>query len=104
MTCQFCSTDHAVAVPCVHTNGTSAEELLYQLDRAVNALQGAVEALYAAAPNNRDYYPTKSEAFAQAQHTERAKKLSDVRAELREMRDHVQEVINLKNERKATAK
>lgn len=44
-------------IPTVHMNGTSPEDLLEQLVRAHQAVAGALEALDAASPNGRDYYP-----------------------------------------------
>lgn len=101
MICPFCEIEHTIAVPTVHLNGTSAEELLKQLATAFEAATTAIIGLYHAAPNNRDYYPTKQENQAQTEHTIRAKTLSAVRTELNEMRDHVQAVIDFKAAQKA---
>jgi hypothetical protein len=52
--------------PMVHLNGTSGEELIRQMRACVEALGGALNALYTAAPNARDYYPLGDCAFATA--------------------------------------
>ena len=54
-------------VPTVHLNGTSREALLEQYTKAHNALEVGLNALCAAAPNGRDYYPQGPDAFAKAQ-------------------------------------
>lgn len=104
MTCELCNVEHKIAVPFIHLNGTSPEELLLGLNNALDATREAVVMLYQAAPNGRDHYPSNTGTIAQAEHTVRAKKLCDVREELEEMRNHVQAVIDFKNARKATAR
>lgn len=49
--------------PLVHLNGTSVEELEKQFRACVSTLNEAMNALYLAAPNARDYYPLGSGAF-----------------------------------------
>lgn len=53
--------------PTIHMNGTSKDELLNQLVAVVSALDAALAAINAAAPNGRDYYPQGPEAFREAQ-------------------------------------
>src|SRR6185369_3925741 len=98
MTCPICLIEHLVAVPCVHLNGTSAGELLEQLDNAVDAARALAVALRQAFPNGRDHYPTGTEQRAIKEHCLRQEKVLEVAAELVMMRDHVQECINLKAE------
>jgi hypothetical protein len=53
--------------PLVHLNGTSATELEAQMRACGDTLRAALNALYLAAPNARDYYPLGDCAFAEAQ-------------------------------------
>jgi len=53
--------------PTVHLNGTSKDELLNQLEAVVSALDAALAAINAAAPNGRDFYPQGPEALTNAQ-------------------------------------
>ena len=73
--------------PTVHLNGTSVHELESQLENAVHALNGALEALVQATPNPRDYYPQGAGAFQQAikEHESRLERLRTVDAELMEI-------------------
>jgi hypothetical protein len=100
MICPFCNFEHTVAVPCVHTNGTSAEELLTQLDRAIDAMSKADNALLGSAPNARDHYLNGTDQKARKEHELRREKLLTIVAELVQMRDHVQAVIEFKAEQK----
>lgn len=50
-------------VPTIHLNGTSQNNLLDAVVEARAAVQAAVEALTAASPNGRDYYPQGAGAF-----------------------------------------
>ena len=101
--CTFCNVEHTVAVPCVHSNGTSAEELRDQLQAAVDAWREADHALAMAAPNSRDHYPTGTAQRAIKEHCLRREKMLEVVAELVQMRDHVMEVISFKAEAKRLA-
>jgi hypothetical protein len=76
--------ERELAVPTVHLNGTSKEDLIEQLLEAGSAVRVAVEKLNAAWPNGRDYYVQSPRAFAEAdaQWNERRKKLLDVMEEL----------------------
>lgn len=53
--------------PTIHLNGTSKDELLNQLEAVVSALDAALAAINAAAPNGRDFYPQGPEALTKAQ-------------------------------------
>jgi hypothetical protein len=46
-----------LAVPTVHSNGTSEADLLAQLEHACETLRTAELAIQAAMPHDRDYYP-----------------------------------------------
>ena len=52
--------------PLIHLNGTSGEDLEAQVRRVVETFNAALNALYLAAPNARDYYPLGEDAFAVA--------------------------------------
>ena len=78
-------------LPSIHKNGTSKEELIDQVSTARHALRTAIEALQAAAPNGRDYYPQGTQVVVQAQyeHRERFRKLNDVMEELTSIQDYL---------------
>lgn len=83
---------NTLRVPSVHLNGTSKEGLILPLNEVVNNLYDAIRALDSdGAPNARDYYVQGAHAFAeaQAQHRARVAKLSEVRAELCEILEHI---------------
>lgn len=74
----------ALAIPTVHSNGTSGKELLAQLLLAYRAVKEAERLLAAACPHNRDYYvqfgnPGKE---AREQHASRMYRLHSVAVEL----------------------
>jgi capsule polysaccharide export protein KpsE/RkpR len=70
--------------PTVHSNGTSRSALAESLRAAHAATSAAEEAVRAAAPHLRDYYPQGGGAFdrAQAEHRSRLSRLSSVLEEL----------------------
>ena len=71
-------------IPTVHLNGSSRDSLLEQATDAREALYKAIESLYAAAPNGRDYYVQESNAFRAAckQWSDRLDALRDVLKDL----------------------
>lgn len=71
-------------VPTIHLNGTSARELVDQIETAMGALQTAITALGETAPNGRDYYPQGPTAIGEAgrEHQARIDRLQGVRQEL----------------------
>lgn len=77
--------------PVIHINGTSAAALLEELSNAYNALSNALEALAAASPNGRDYYPLGNEAFfkAQDQHRLRIAAIQGIMLDLEELSMHI---------------
>jgi hypothetical protein len=54
-------------VPTVHLNGTSRTSLVADYEAAYEAVQAALTALCAAAPNGRDYYPQGPHAYGLAE-------------------------------------
>jgi hypothetical protein len=52
--------------PTIHSNGTSRDALLTLTCDAGRAVRLAMEAVAAAAPNARDYYPQGPDAITQA--------------------------------------
>jgi hypothetical protein len=79
--------------PTIHSNGTSRQELVRQLEEACNAIRQAERALAEAAPNGRDYYPQGDDAIkaAQQQHFQRQDRLQSVRSELEIIWEKIQE-------------
>lgn len=73
--------------PLIHTNGTSREALYEQYCTARHVVLDAIQALQAAAPNQRDYYPLEPAAWKRAvtEHTIRVQALRQVYAELVEL-------------------
>ncbi len=71
-------------IPTVHLNGTSKADLVKQYAEARLAVRNAIEALAAANPNARDYYPQGDRAYSAAakQHARRIQLLAEVSEEL----------------------
>jgi hypothetical protein len=82
--------------PLVHMNGTGHDTLIEGYLAAASALSDALDALQAAAPNARDYYPQGDDAYrqARAEHDRRANALRQVQAELQMLAENVQEQID----------
>jgi hypothetical protein len=101
--CQFCNATHAVAVPTVHLIGTSGQDLLDQFTAAVEALRIAHRSLAEATPNGRDYYPQGASAtqLVMDQHERRCQDLHRILAELEEMRNHVEALLEFQAEQRA---
>jgi len=53
-------------IPTVHLNGTSGQDLLEQQQAILDALRAVREAMMAATPNGRDYYPQGEDAIGEA--------------------------------------
>lgn len=81
----------SLAVPTIHSNGTSEESLLEQFGDARVAILKAQEALAKAAPNGRDYYPQGDAALRKAQdeHRARVDALTRVEQELYEIMEAI---------------
>ena len=73
-----------LTVPTIHSNGTSKKSLLRALDDAGSSINDALDALRAASPHGRDYYPQGSGAIqkATAEHRSRVERLTSVMKEL----------------------
>ena len=83
-----------IIMPTVHMNGTSAEGLKAPLVEAYSKISDAIDAVQAAAPNGRDYYPQGPEAYeaARAGHSKRLRDLDRILAELLAIWTHIEEV------------
>ena len=87
----------ALLAPLIHMNGSSAESLIEGYLAAATLLTKGLEALYACAPNGRDYYPcaTQSEPnpFRQAsrEHDARINSVRQVLAEIEMIVENIQE-------------
>lgn len=73
-----------IIAPSIHLNGTSREELVRQMQDAVDALNLALGALHDAQPNSRDYYPQGPDAIQKAEfhHRRRLEDLVEIRDEM----------------------
>ena len=82
--------------PTVHSNGTSASELLGQLENVGGALVTAIKALEGAAPNGRDYYPQGESAIHEAreEHDARLQRLRIVYGEILAMHQGVADQVD----------
>jgi hypothetical protein len=81
------------AMPTIHLNGTSSDELLQQALDPGRAVTAAMAMLSRAAPNGRDYYPQGPSATTTAmrEHQERLAKLQDVLDDLHRIAEHISE-------------
>jgi hypothetical protein len=81
----------AIAVPSIHLNGSGKEHLLNEVTEAGSALHAAIDALYAATPNGRDYYTQGPDALRQAlaEHTSRLSRLESVLKELQQLAEAI---------------
>lgn len=81
--------------PTIHMNGTSANELLDQLQTADMKLREAYEALCQSAPHSRDYYVQKgypkSYETAREAHFSRLQAVDGVRKQLHELANAIQD-------------
>jgi hypothetical protein len=77
----------SIAVPSVHMNGDTREELLRINRAAYDAATALIDALYEAAPNGRNFYPQGPDAMgkAVAQHHSRVNRAEGIKAELAEI-------------------
>ena len=78
--------------PTIHLNGTSQQSLAEGYEKSVNALRVAQDALCAAAPNGRDYYPQGDSASytARDEHQDRLKRTKSVIEELEALWESIQ--------------
>ena len=86
-------TTRATMAPTVHKNGTGSEALLTQCCAAAHAIEDALQAARAAAPNGRDYYVQGPKAFeaACAEHRDRVARLVSVQAEYESLSERIAE-------------
>lgn len=90
MTTEHRPPSRAIALPTIHLNGTGARNLLAQYLAAAKALREASEALRAAAPHARDYYPQGDDAYwvARHEHDERVAAVSRVADDIDRLVQH----------------
>ena len=100
-TCPFCEREHTVQVPYIHSNGTAAVDLMEQYSSALHSVTDTIRRMDSTGPNGRDYYliPGASHKAAK-EHRVRVDQLLSVQAELVEIRDHIQVVIDFEDARK----
>lgn len=86
-------TESKLAVPTIHLNGSSRDDLLEGYSKAITALEAAGRKLAAAYPNGRDYYVQSGDAIgvAMRQHEARMNKLREIVVELEEIAQAIQE-------------
>lgn len=83
-------------IPTIHSNGTSAQELIKQLREAYAALGTACDKLKEATPHGRDYYPQGPNAITAArdEHFTRLRKVEQVREEVLEIAIAIDRQVN----------
>lgn len=93
-----------LAVPTIHLNGTSQQELENQLREAASAVAKAVEKLCQAAPHGRDYYVQEPDGFqqARAEHRARVERLESVGQELMQIYEAIVFAENQRNENRCS--
>lgn len=79
-----------IALPTIHSNGTSAQALFDANLDAIQAVEAAIDAVQRAAPNARDYYVQGPDVFprAQLEHLERLRLLNRIVLELTQIAEH----------------
>jgi len=77
-------------LPIIHSNGTSREALIEAYVEALTAIDYALDAIKYTVPNDRDYYPRGPDATHAAwrEHTERVRRLHEIRDELYALSEH----------------
>ena len=85
------TTNKKLQHPTIHLNGSGRAALLEQYTQAANAARALLEALSAASPNGRDYYPQGAAALSQAsrEHVARIERVSEVLCEIGELMEAV---------------
>jgi hypothetical protein len=76
--------------PIIHSNGTSADELIKGYCEIRSRLTAAIEALQEFGPNARDYYPLGPSAFSRAvaENATRVNRLTEVCDEIETLINH----------------
>lgn len=89
--------------PTIHLNGTSGEELLEGYRTAMEGISNAQQAMRAAWPNARDYYPQGPGVINDAirEHAQRLLKLDEIHAELTELAEHCDTIVSEIAQRRA---
>ena len=84
--------------PTIHLNGSSLGHLIEDYEKAARLVGDALVALGQTVPNGRDYYPQGPYActVATKEHDARLAKLRDVRQELAEILDELQDQKDLR--------
>lgn len=82
--------------PTIHNNGTPAQTLLEQVEKAGGSLRLTINALHEMRPHGRDYYTQGDNALTEAQneHRDRINALERVYAKLGEIHEHIQDRID----------
>lgn len=77
----------SLAIPAVHNNGTSKEELVNNLQEAYLSLRESLDKLHNTTPHTRDYYIKKHNDYetARVQHSNRCEKIVEVMNELEQI-------------------
>jgi hypothetical protein len=90
-------------LPTIHLNGTSAQELLDQNRAVLDAIHQLQEALSAATPNARDYYPQGAGAYtiARNEHITRQQAIQQMEDEIMAIAIHCSEAKAEKKQREA---
>lgn len=79
--------------PIINLNGTSADALLNQYERAAHALLDAIRVLHAAAPHGRDFQTAAPFTYERAriEHEHRIHCLNSILTEVAEVRNAIAE-------------
>lgn len=82
-----------LVTPCVHLNGTGREALTHNARTAAQAVLDACDALSAASPNARDYYPLGDDAYPRSARAwgERMEALRALAQELMDYADTIED-------------
>jgi hypothetical protein len=88
-------------IPTIHLNGTSADELILQLQEAGSALRIAYARLTETYPDGRDYYTQGPDACSQAtkEHRARLDKIAAVQDEIDQIWESVQNQVDTRSRR-----
>jgi predicted dienelactone hydrolase len=87
--------------PLVHLNGSSATTLLEGYRAAADALESALDALYATAPNGRDYYAQAENPIkrAEKEHFDRIRRLQSILQEVQLLHENVSDQQDARRKR-----
>jgi hypothetical protein len=85
-----------LSIPCIHLNGTSADELCREIQEASHAIEIASVALSKMTVHGRDHYvkaDKESYKFARAEHEARFAALAKIQAELAEIYNGIRDQV-----------